>query len=293
MSPAGGAWCRPVNSTQSDSDTKCLCRYREIGEEPMLVSCITAHAQQASAAHGGEGFHLQAIFELQRAVQLAEPRWAGPRAEREPSWKSIRPQSGILHGAVRLDLEGGGSACGQIGINGFGQLQVHGAAGRQVQLLFFIERQAALGVEVGVFAGDVERVKIKAVGKRGMDAALAFQMHAGNGCSQLLQTCFAVEFTRMRQRPFDGDGAGQCGLACEALHMSRFQQAADVEVGEIEFGLGRIFAVESCLAVQVHPSAFQSEWLRSADGAIGGVSCKNQCAQGFTAQCQAAERYGS
>ena len=43
-------------------------------------------------------------------------------------------QAGVGEGAVRLNLEGGGSAGGEVGIEGLSQLEVNRAAGGKVQL---------------------------------------------------------------------------------------------------------------------------------------------------------------
>ena len=141
----------------------------------MLVGQVAGHAQQAAAAHGGQRFHFQAVLvELQRAVQLAQAVGNVFQRERAVLEVDAALQAGILQRAVRLHLEGGGPAGGQVGIEGLGQLQIDGAAGGQIQLLLALERQAALGAQVGVFAGDVQRIEPDAaVGQRGVDAALA------------------------------------------------------------------------------------------------------------------------
>ena len=77
---------------------------------------------------------------------------------------------------MSLDLEGGGAAGGQVGIEGLGELEVDGAAGGQIELLRAFEGQAALGAEIGVFAGDMERIELDAaVGERSVNAALALR----------------------------------------------------------------------------------------------------------------------
>jgi hypothetical protein len=46
---------------------------REVSVDAVLIGQITAHAEQAAAAHGGEGFYIQPVLvELERAVQLAQ-----------------------------------------------------------------------------------------------------------------------------------------------------------------------------------------------------------------------------
>ena len=146
---------------------------------------------------------------------------------------------GILERAVRFHLEGGGSAGGEVGIEGLGELEVDGAAGGQVELLRSVERQAALGAQVGVFAGDVQRIEADAVvGEGGVDAALAFEMNAGDGGFQLLQAGFAAKLLGMGERAFDGDRAGQRGFAAEGLDVGKLEQRIDVEAGELEPGLG-------------------------------------------------------
>ena len=55
------------------ADADALAGDREIGVDAVLISQIAADAEQAAAAHRGEGFHFKAVLiELQRAVQLAE-----------------------------------------------------------------------------------------------------------------------------------------------------------------------------------------------------------------------------
>ena len=75
---------------------------------------------------------------------------------------------------MRLDLEGGGSLGSEVGVEGLRQLQVDGAAGGKVQLLFVQQREASLDAQVGFFTGDVKGVKMdEAIGESGVDATLA------------------------------------------------------------------------------------------------------------------------
>jgi hypothetical protein len=82
----------------------------------VLVGQVAGHAQQAAAAHGGERFDLQPVLvELERAVQLAEAVGHVFKRERAVLEVDAALQAGILQRAVRLHLEGGGSAGGQVG----------------------------------------------------------------------------------------------------------------------------------------------------------------------------------
>ena len=151
---------------------------------------------------------------------------------------------------MRLHLEGSGSAGGQVGIDGLGELQVNGTAGGKVQSPLVFESQAALRAQVGILAGDVERVEIDAsVRERGVDASRALQVDAFYRYRQLLQAGLAAQFIGLCQRPRDGDCAGQRGFAVEALDVRQLQQGADVELRKIEFGLGCVVPAERRLAV--------------------------------------------
>ena len=168
----------------------------------MLISQRAAHAEQASAGHGGEGLHFKPVLvEHQGAVQLAEA--VGKVFEREGAVLKIDAalQPWISKGAVRLHLKCSGAAGGEIGIEGFGELEVDGAAGGQIQLARALEREGALRVQVGVFAGDVQRVKMDArVGQRSVYAALALEMDAGQGNGEFLEPRVALEAVRIFER---------------------------------------------------------------------------------------------
>ena len=84
-------------------------------------------------------------------------------------------QAGILQRAVRFHLEGGGAARGQVGIERLGQLEIDGAAGGKIQLPRALEREAALRAQVGVFAGDVQRIETdRAIGQQWRARRLRF-----------------------------------------------------------------------------------------------------------------------
>jgi hypothetical protein len=121
-----------------------------------------------------------------------------------------------------------------------------------------LERKIALGLQVGVFAGDVEGVKT--------DAAIGRAWHERlpgwpDGRRQWLQPTAAGGHRRgvrgVGEWSFQCDRAGQRGLAREPLDMGCFQQAANVEVGEIEFGLGCVVAAQRGSAGEVDFSALQ------------------------------------
>ena len=117
------------------ADANALAGDRKVGVDAVLVGQETGHAQQAAAAHGGERLDFKAVLvEFERAVQLAEA--VGNVFEREGAVLEVDAalQPGIRQRAMGLDLEGGGSAGGQVGIEGLGQLEVDGAAGGKVQL---------------------------------------------------------------------------------------------------------------------------------------------------------------
>ena len=110
---------------------------------------------------------------------------------------------------MRFNLEGGGPGGGKVGIEGFREFQVDGAAGGKVQLLFVFQGQAALGVEVGLFSSDVKGVKFDAgVGQSGVDASLAHQVDAGKRDRQLVEFGLSTELLGVREGTLDGDRAG-------------------------------------------------------------------------------------
>ena len=93
--------------------------------------------------------------------------------------------------------------------------------------------------QVGVFAGDVQRIKANAVvGERGVDAAFALEMNAGNGCFQFLEAGLAAKLLGVGERALHGDGAGQRGFAAESFDVGKLEERIDVEAGELETGLG-------------------------------------------------------
>ena len=52
--------------------------------------------------------------------------------------------------------------------------------------MLVLERETSLGAQIGFFAGDVQRAEMdEGVVKRGMKAALALQMNAGDSDRQL------------------------------------------------------------------------------------------------------------
>ena len=230
------------------------------------------------------------LVELQRAVQLAQAVGHVFKGERRVLEVDAAPQAGIHQRAVRLHLEGGVSAGGEVGVEGLGELQVDGAAGGKVQLLLVLEREASLGVQVGLFAGDVQRIEMDdGMVERGMDAALALEMNAGNRDRQLLQAGLAAQLGEPRQRPLESDRAGQRGLAVEALHMGQLEQRADVEAGKIEFGLGGIVASQLGLAVRLEVGRLQPGCQVVGDGVVGGVRLQLQLAQRFPVDCEAGQ----
>ena len=147
-----------------------FARHRQVGIDAMLISKRTAHGQQAAAAHRGQVFHFQPVLvELESAVQLAQA--VGQIFERERAVLEIDAplQLGVQQGPVRLHLEGRQSAGGQIGVESFCQLQVDGAVGGKIELLGALKRQIALHMQIGIFAGDVQRIEMDAlVGQRGV-----------------------------------------------------------------------------------------------------------------------------
>jgi hypothetical protein len=170
-------------------------------------------------------------------------------------------------------LEGAGSARGEVGIEGLGQLEVDGAAGGQVELPRAVEGQAALRAQVGVFAGDVKRVQADAfVGQGGVDAALALEMHAGNGRFQVLEAGFAAQLLGVGERARDGDRAGQRRFAAEGLDVGQLEKRIDVEARKLEAGLGlhsrRLSAVWPCTAVRRSSSRVVMSYV---EGVVGGV----------------------
>ena len=85
------------------------------------------------------------------------------------------------------------------------------------------------------FAGDVQRVETNAVvGQRGVDAALALEMNAGDGDFQLLQAGFAAELLGVGEGPSTRDRSGQRGFAAESFDVGQLEQRIDVEAREIE-----------------------------------------------------------
>ena len=90
----------------------------------------------------------------------------------------------------------------------------------------------------------------------------------------------------MRQRAVEGDGSGERGVAAEALDMGEIEEHADVEAGEIDFGVGGVVAGEGGLAVGGEVGGVHAGGQVVGDGAIGGVGLEFETAQRLTAQRQ-------
>ena len=160
-------------------------------------------------------------------------------------------QIGIHQRPVRFHLEAGVSAGGQVGVDGFGHLQINRPAGRKVQFVPVLERQAALGAQIGLFAGYVQRIEMENVMvERSVNAAIALEMNAGDRRGQFLQAGLAMHISGPRQRPFESDRSSQRGLAVQSFYMSQSDERADVELRKIELGFGVIVAAEFRLAVR-------------------------------------------
>ena len=150
---------------------------------------------------------------------------------------------------MRFDLEGGDAARGQIGIERFGQLEIDGAVGGKIELLRALEREAAVRVQIGVFAGDVERIEMDAAaGQRGVRAAVTLELNAGDGDGQLLELRVAAKLLGMRERPVDRDRSGQRGFAAERVKVRHAKQCADVELGKVELSVRCVVVAECSLA---------------------------------------------
>src|SRR5271166_6761582 len=147
-------------------------------------------------------------------------------------------QAGIHQRTVRLDMESGLSVGGQVRVQRLCYFQTDRPAGSKIQLMAALERDASLGMQVGLFADDMQGIKVDdGIGERGVDFALAFQMNAGNIGFHLVEARFAAQLFRTRQRSVEGDRTRQRRLSSQPVDMGYFEERVDVQVREIEFGM--------------------------------------------------------
>ena len=143
------------------ADADFLAGGGQVGVEAVLVGEIAAEAELAAAAHGGERLDFEAVLvEFERSVQLAEAVGHVFKGERGVLEVDAALEAGIQQRAVGLELEGGVAAGGQVGVDGLGDFEIDGSAGGKVQLVLVLEREAALGVQVGLVAGDMQWVEM-------------------------------------------------------------------------------------------------------------------------------------
>ena len=97
-----------------------------------------------------------------------------------------------------------------------------------------IERERSFGMQIGLFAGDVQRIKAQAiVGQHGMKSAIAFEMHTVKRDGQFAQTGLAMHGLGMVNRTIDRDVACKRGLAVEAGNFGELEQGGNVEAREV------------------------------------------------------------
>ena len=196
-------------------------------------------------------------------------------------------QAGIQQWTVRLHLEAGVAAGGQVGVDGLGQLQIDRPAGGKVQFVLVLERQAAPSTQIGLFAGYMQRVEMEdGMVKGEMGAAFALKMNAGDRDRHLPQTSLATHIREPRQRAFESDRAGQRRLAVQSFNVSRSKERCYVELRKIEFDLGGIVAAERRLAVRGELGRLQPGCQVVCDDAVGGSRRQCHATQRFSAQSQ-------
>ena len=164
----------------------------------------------------------------------------------------------MLQRAVRLKLEGGLAAGGEIGIEGLGELEIDGAAGGEIELLRAFQRKAPLRAEIGVVAGDMEGIEMDcAAGQGGVRVAFTFERHTGDGDSQLPEVGIAAKLFQVRERTIDRDRSGEGGVGAEGIKVSHAEKSANVEVGEFEAGLRCVAGPHRRLAFEVEIGSLQ------------------------------------
>ena len=85
------------------ANANALAGDREVGIDAVLVGQVAAHAEQAAAAHGGQGLDLQTVLvELQRAMQLAEAVGHVLKRQRAVLEVDAALQAGILRAGRAL-----------------------------------------------------------------------------------------------------------------------------------------------------------------------------------------------
>ena len=265
---------------------------RQISIDPVLVGKRTGHTQRTSASHGGQRLHLKPVLvENQCAMQLAKSVWNVLKRQRPILEVDAPFHVGIRQRSVRFYLERSGPARREIGIDGFGQLQIDRAARCKIELARALERQASLRAQIRVFASYMQRVEINArILKRGMHSALALQMNTRQGHRELLQPGLAAQLLRFRKRSFDIHCAGQRRLSANTLDVCHFEQCADIELRETDFGLGGKIPAQCGLPVQVNLRPSQPGSCIVDCGAVGGVTGKHKCAKRFSVQGQPIQR---
>jgi hypothetical protein len=134
-------------------------------------------------------------------------------------------KSWLCERAVRLNLEGGCTAGGEVGIEGFSEFEVDGAAGGKVELTRAAERESALRVQVCVFPSDVQGVQADSfVGECGVDATQALEMNAGDGGFELLEASFAAKLLGVGERAFQGDRTGEGRFAAKGFDVRKLEE---------------------------------------------------------------------
>ena len=121
---------------------------------------------------------------------------------------------------------------------------------RDIELPLSGQVQAALHAHVGFFAGHVQRVERDLrVAHAGVEAAIAFKVHASDGDGKLLNPCLAAHLRGARQGTLHIYCAFKVRLACQAINVRQLKQGSDVELGKLECRLGLVVAAECRLSV--------------------------------------------
>src|ERR1700687_3197901 len=107
------------------SDTNSIPGGRQGGMKPVLVGQGAGKSEQSAAGHGGEVLDLESVLvEFERSMQLAQAVGQILKGERSVLKVDSASKVRILQRSMRLNLEGGVSFGGQVGVKGLRHFQV-------------------------------------------------------------------------------------------------------------------------------------------------------------------------
>ena len=102
---------------------------------------------------------------------------------------------------MSFKCEGAGASGGEVGVEGFGELEIDGSAGREVQVVVAFEAEGVpLAWRSCFFAGDVQGIEARCAGigkPEGVEAALTDEMDSVESDGHFLETGIAAKLNPM------------------------------------------------------------------------------------------------